>query len=132
MSRLDSLARLALAYGRHQIRRLGRRRRPVIEAFLRAYARDHLVPLTDTEREALPAISTCIGCGLCDVAAGGRAGAVALSDLAAHLRPLPLLPALKGALGDVDAEAGALACPMGVPVTTALAMLERLSAASEA
>lgn len=129
MSRGSALARLAAAYGAHEVRRRTRRRRPQLEALLETYAPDHLQPLAPDERSGLPAMSRCILCGACALAAG-RAGRVRLPDLAGgHLRSLDLLP---GAAPDLegdwpDLEAAAAACPMGVPLPEVARIAARLS-----
>jgi ferredoxin len=129
MSRQTALARLAAAYARHQVRHRFERARPQLEDLLRTYEPEHLVPLTQGERDALPAISGCILCGACALAAG-RYGSVRLPDLAAgHLRSWDLLPA---AASDLDGErpdlaAAAAACPVGVPLEEVARMAARLS-----
>lgn len=129
MSRYGALARLAAAYGRHQVRRRVRRQRPALEQLLQTYAPDHLQPLTAAERELLPAMSGCILCGACALAAQ-RYGRVRLPDLAGgHLRSWDLLPRAGSDLaGDrPDLVAAAAACPVGVPLPEVAAMVERLS-----
>ena len=129
MSRGPALARLAAAYAAHHVRRRTRRQRPQLEALLETYAPDRLQPLTPAERAALPAMSGCILCGACALAAG-RAGRVRLPDLAGgHLRSLDLLPGSASDLeGDwPDLEAAAAACPVGVPLPEVARMAARLS-----
>ena len=132
MSKRTALLRLAAAYGRHQVRRRlpGRRSAADGESVLYdTYRAEGIVPLTPEEREALPALSGCIGCGLCALAAG-RLGTVRLPDLAsAYLRPYALLA---GASGDVegsepDLSAASAACPVGVPLEGVAAMVRRLA-----
>lgn len=131
MSRRGSLARLAAAYGVHQLRRRLRRPGPQAERLLDAYAADHLRPLEPVERERLPQMSRCINCGLCALAAG-RLGTVRLPDLASgYLRPYPLLPCSASELAesavDPDLAAAAAACPVGVPLEEVATMVRRLS-----
>lgn len=129
MSRTTALARLAVAYGRHQVRRRFRRDRPALARLLQVYAEDHIEPVTAAEREALPAISGCILCGACALAAG-RYGSVRLPDLAVgHLRSWDLLPQAGGDLAGnrPDLVAAAAACPVGVPLPVVAMMVARLS-----
>lgn len=129
MSRTTALARLAAAYGRHQVRRRFRRERPALAGLLQTYAEDHIQPLTAAEREALPAISGCILCGACALAAE-RYGSVRLPDLAGgHLRSWDLLPRAGSDLtgNRPDLAAAAAACPVGVPLPAVAAMVARLS-----
>jgi ferredoxin len=82
----------------------------------------------------MPAISRCINCGICALVAGRHGGAY-LPDLAsAYLRPLPLLPRVRGDLGvaeggsrEADLEAAAAACPVGVPLPALAAIVRRLA-----
>lgn len=129
MSRATSLARLAAAYGRHQVRRRFQRRRPQLGGLLDDYAADHLQPLLPQERASLPAGSRCILCGACALAAR-RYGSVRMPDLAAgHLRSWDLLPQARADLaGELpDLEAAAAACPVGVPLSEVAALVARLS-----
>lgn len=131
MSRRGALARLATAYATHQLRRRlpGTREGGGEERFLNSYRPEHLVPLSGEERERLPAMSACINCGLCALAAG-RLGAVRLPDLAsAYLRPYPLLGSAESDLrgSEPDWRAAAAACPVGVPLEEVAAMVRRLS-----
>ena len=132
MSRRSALIRLAAAYGRHQ---LWRRLRVTGRAaggettVLDTYRTDRLVPLLKGERERLPAMSTCINCGLCALAAK-RMGAVRLPDLAsAYLRPYPLLASAASDVAgpEPDWVAAAAACPVSVPLEEVAAMVRRLS-----
>ena len=129
MSRATSLARLAAAYGRHQVGRRFRRGGPQLESLLRTYAPDHVQPVTPAERGRLPAMSGCILCGACALAAQ-RFGTVRLPDLAGgHLRSWDLLPRSNSDLDGErpDLEAAAAACPVGVPLPEVAAMVARLS-----
>ncbi len=140
MSRSTALARLAAAYGAHQLRRLRRRRQPAPSGearILETYRADGLFPLTPTERELLPAASRCISCGLCAVVARRVAGLRPDELASAYLRDYP-------ALGSVVSEVGtgslsreeesmlreaADACPVGVPLTGVLEIVRRLASA---
>ena len=129
MSRTTAYARLAAAYARHQVARRVKRRRPQLDRLLETYAPDRIRPLTADERAQLPAMSACILCGLCALAAR-RHGSVRLPDLASgRLRSLDLLqPAAADLEGEpADLEAAAAACPMGVPLPQVAAMVARLS-----
>ena len=129
MSRATALARLAAAYGVHQVRRRVRRQRPRLEQLLETYAPDRIRPLTPEERASLPALSGCILCGACALAAA-RYGKVRLPDLAGgHLRSYDMLPLAAGDLegAEPDLEAAAAACPVGVPLPVVAAMVSRLS-----
>jgi len=129
VSRSSSLARLALAYTAHQVRRRVRRTAAQLAGLLATYEPDHIRPLLPAEREGLPAMSRCILCGACALAAS-RAGRVRLPDLAAgHLRSLDLLPAAASDLtgGAPDLAAAAAACPPGVPLEEVARMVARLS-----
>lgn len=134
MSRASALARLAAAYGAHQVRRRFRRLAPGEARLLATYAEDRLVPLTSEERALLPAVSGCISCGLCALVAA-RAAGLRPADLApTYLRDYPRLALAssdwEGADGDgarAALEAAAAACPTGVPLPGVLAMVRRLA-----
>ena len=134
MSRTDALARLAAAYGLHQLRRRVRRRGADADRrLLEVYSPDHLVPLTEAERELLPAASACINCGLCALVAA-RASGLRPADLAtAYLRDYTALPAAASDLGSTGGPPGlaeaAAACPVGVPLDGVLAMVRRIASA---
>lgn len=133
MSRRTSYIRLAGAYARHQVRRrLRRRPGGDVQRLLEMYAPDRLLPLTEAERELLPAASACINCGLCALVAA-RVSGLRPSDLAAaYLRDYPLLESAASDLAG-DAAPGlreaAAACPVGVPLEGVLAMIRRLASA---
>lgn len=136
MKRRSALARLAAAYGRHLLRRLLRPRPTAGERELLAtYADDRLAPLTPDERARLPAMSRCLGCGLCALVAR-RVGGVRLPELpSAYLRdPTQLLPAradLRGAEPSREALAAAAAvCPVGVPLAEVAETVRRLAGLS--
>ncbi len=138
MSRSSALARLAAAYGAHQLRRVRRKPRAGGEAYLReTYAGDRLLPLTAAERNLLPAASGCINCGLCAVVAQRVAG-LRPADLApAYLRDYPALGAVAGELGagpmspeeEALLRSAAEACPVGVPLPGVLEMARRFASA---
>ena len=129
-SRAESLARLAVAYARHQARRLVKRDRGsrAVDRVTSLYAADRLQPLTAAERGLLPDMSRCINCGICALVAG-RAGSAYLPDLSsAYLRALPKLNHAAGDLDSrVDLRAAAAACPVGVPLPAVAAIVERLA-----
>ncbi len=133
MSRLGSLARLAAAYGVHQVRRMVWRRTGALggaERVLAIYAPDRVRPMTEAEREALPAMSRCINCGICALVAG-RLGGIRLPDLASgYLRHYPLLADAASDLGgeEPDLAAAAAVCPVGVPLEEVAAIVRRLAA----
>lgn len=136
MSRASALARLAAAYGRHQVRRRFRRLEPGQERLLEAYAGDRLVPLTAAERDALPEAGRCINCGLCALVAA-RVTGLRPADLAsAYLRDYPRLSGVASdwSAGSAESDttaaslaAAAAACPTGVPLADVLAAVLRLA-----
>ena len=131
--RTAALARLAVAYARHQIRRTIRRAPPRGVAEVRArYAADHYEHLTARERALFPEMSRCINCGVCALVAG-RLGQTYVPDLAtAYLRPLHLLPATAGDFdgpASADLAEAAAACPVGVPLPAVAAIVRRLAQA---
>jgi hypothetical protein len=69
--RLHALAILAWALVRSLVAPLFGRRRGLVD-FERSYAADRLPPISGDERRALPELSGCIACGLCDVGEGAR------------------------------------------------------------
>lgn len=71
MGRLHAAILLAWALLRSLLAPLFGTRRG-IAAFRRSYAADRLPPLTPEERKALPELTGCIACGLCDVGEGAR------------------------------------------------------------
>jgi hypothetical protein len=130
MGRRDSLAKLALAYGVHLARRRIRRPHSELQALLDTYAADGIRALEPSESRRHPALTGCINCGLCALAAG-RIGRTRLPDLAASY--MRLYPRLGEAASDLegeapDLEAAAAACPVGVPLVEVAAMVRRLSA----
>lgn len=139
MSRTSAYARLAAAYGAHQLRRLRRRQgAPRGEEYLReAYVADRLTPLTPAERELLPQACGCISCGLCAVVAPRIAGLRPSELASAYLRDYPALGAVAGEVGsgELSPEAAALlsdaaaVCPVGVPLPAILEMARRLASA---
>ena len=121
------------AYARHEVRRRFRPQPPgTAEEVLAAFERDGLQPLRPAERDALPAMSRCIDCGLCALVLR-RAGGVRPPELAgAYLRDLTLLPAVAADLEVSELSVHALAtaaavCPVGVPLDQVAAMLRRLA-----
>ena len=134
MSRASALVRLGGAYARHELRRR-LRRGPGSGAgrLLQLYGPDHLVPLTEAERDLLPAASACINCGLCALVAARVAGLRPADLAAAYLRDYPILPAAASDLvGEAPAAvmaSAAAACPVGVPLEGVLAMIRRLTSA---
>ncbi len=131
MGRVDSLAKLAFAYGMHQTRRVLTRAPSQKQRLIEMYAADGLRPLTAAEQERHPALIGCINCGLCAFAAG-RLGRARMPDLAASY--VRLYARLGDAAGDVtagdmpDIEAAAAACPVGVPLPEVAALVRRLAA----
>ncbi len=87
--------------------------------------------MTPEERALLPAMSRCILCGACALAAR-RYGSVRPPDLAGgHLRSWDLLSKAGMDLAGErpDLVAAAAACPVGVPLPEVAAMVARLSSA---
>lgn len=130
MARADSLAKLAFAYGVHQVRRRVTRRRSQLSVLETTYADDGIRPLTPAEREQHPRLVTCINCGLCALAAG-RVGKTRLPDLASSY--MRLYARLGEAAPDVsgdspDLVAAAAVCPVGVPLDEVAAVVRRLTA----
>jgi len=130
MARADSLAKLAFAYGVHQVRRRVTRRRSQLSVLETTYAGDGIQPLTPAERERHPRLVTCINCGLCALAAG-RVGKTRLPDLAASY--MRLYAGLGEAASDVagdspDLVAAAAVCPVGVPLDEVAEVVRRLTA----
>ncbi|HKF79099.1 MAG TPA: hypothetical protein VKF59_23350 [Candidatus Dormibacteraeota bacterium] len=133
MSRRGARFRLAMAYGRHRLRRRFQTPLPsTAEDVLAGRAEDRLRPVTAEERALMPLAARCIGCGLCALVVKRAAGA-RLPDLAAaYLRDPTLLPDAAADLGGDPPPADALAaaaavCPVGVPLPELLATAQRLS-----
>jgi hypothetical protein len=97
-----------------------------------AYGSGGLQALAPRERSRLPAMSRCIGCGLCALVIR-RAGYTRLPDLAnAYLRDPELLPAAASDLrgGDPGADAlatAAAACPVGVPLDEVAVVIRKMA-----
>ena len=130
MGRTDSLAKLAWAYGLHQVRRRLRRPRSQLSTLVATYAPDGIRALTPEERELHPRLVGCINCGLCALAAG-RFGTTRLPDLASSYMRLyaRLADASSDLEGDEpDLEAASAACPVGLPLTDVAAVVRRLAA----
>jgi hypothetical protein len=130
VSRADSLAKLAWAYGLHLARRRLTRQRSQLTTLIDTYAPDGIRPLTPAERELHPKLVGCINCGLCALAAG-RMGKTRLPDLASSYMRLyaRLGDASSDIVGDEpDFEAASAACPVGVPLADVAAIVRRLAA----
>jgi hypothetical protein len=130
MGRVDSLAKLALAYGVHLTRRRVVPQRSQITKLLETYAPDGIGPLLPAEREKHPRLVGCINCGLCALAAG-RLGKTRLPDLASsYMRLYSRLGAASSDLtgDDPDLEAASAACPVGIPLADVAAVVRRLAA----
>ncbi|HYR48821.1 MAG TPA: hypothetical protein VES90_01410 [Candidatus Eisenbacteria bacterium] len=130
MSRTDSLAKLAWAYGVHLTRRRLSRPHSQLQKLLDTYAPDGMRALTPSERERHPHLIGCINCGLCALAAG-RTGKARLPDVASsYMRLYARVGEASSDLeGDApDFEAAAAACPVGVPLGEVAAMVRRIAA----
>ncbi len=92
--------------------------------------------LTPADRVRLPAMSRCVGCGLCALVAG-RAGRARLPDLAgAYLRDPFLLGRVASDLAGEGPGPAALAaasalCPVGVPLDQAAALARRMAGSGD-
>jgi succinate dehydrogenase/fumarate reductase-like Fe-S protein len=132
MARADSLARLALAYGIHQARRI-RRRRSQLRALLDTYAADGIRAVEPDVRQRHPHLVSCINCGLCALAAG-RLGKTRLPDLASSYARLyaRLDEASSDFAGDggstPDLAAAASVCPVGLPLDEVAEVVRRMTA----
>jgi hypothetical protein len=129
VGRTDSLAKLAWAYGLHQVRRRLTRPRSQLTTLVQTYQPDGIRPLTPDERALHPRLIGCINCGLCALAAG-RMGKTRLPDLASSYMRLyaRLVDASSDLEGDeADLEAAAAACPVGLPLTEVAAVVRRLA-----
>jgi len=97
-----------------------------------AYGTGGLQSLTPRERSRVPAMSRCIGCGLCALVIR-RAGYTRLPDLpSAYLRDPGQLPAaspdLRGGDPGADALAAAAAvCPVGVPLDEVAVVIRKMA-----
>lgn len=102
-----------------------------------AFGSGGLGALTPHERSRLPAMSRCVGCGVCALVIR-RAGYTRLPDLAsAYLRDAGLLsaaaPDLRGGDPGADALAAAAAvCPVGVPLDELAVVIRRIADAGHA
>ncbi|WP_394820546.1 hypothetical protein [Pendulispora albinea] len=105
--------------------------------FERSYAPDRLPPLTPHERRALPTLSGCIACGLCDLGEGLRAG----RSSGVYDGPMDLMLASSRSMPDFDAAARSFAavsderlaelelrCPARVPMREVAAFVRAKSA----
>ena len=73
--RLKAILLLALYLVKTVGRRIFTRNKSGIGAFRAAYDADGLPPVSPAERDAMPAFSGCIACGLCDRGESGRIAA---------------------------------------------------------
>lgn len=73
--RLKAILLLALYLLKTVGRRIFTRNKSGIGAFRAAYDADGLPPVSQAERDAMPAFSGCIACGLCDRGESGRIAA---------------------------------------------------------
>jgi hypothetical protein len=129
MGRVDSLAKLAVAYGVHLTRRRVAPQRSQLTKLLETYAPDGIAPLLPDERERHPRLIGCINCGLCALAAG-RMGKTRLPDLASSYMRLyaRLGEASSDFEGDEsDLDAASAACPVGLPLAEVAAVVRRLA-----
>lgn len=129
MGRADSLAKLAVAYGRHLTRRRFRHAASQLSLLLDTYLPDGMAPLSTEERERHPGLIGCINCGICAMAAG-RLGRTRLPDVAVSYMRLyaDLGAAGPDVSGDTpDLAAAAAACPVGVPLEEVAAIVRRLA-----
>ena len=132
MSRADSLARLAWAYGIHQARRRLTRRRSQLADLLDTYTLDGIRPVEPEARERHPRLVNCINCGLCALAAG-RLGKTRLPDLASSYARL--YARLDEASSDFAADGGSVpdlaaaasVCPVGLPLDEVAAVVRRMA-----
>ena len=122
--RLKAILLLALYFFKTVGRRLFTRRKSGIAAFRAAYDADGLPPVSPLEREAMPAFSRCIACGLCDrgeserIAASGGAYRGLMALVLAGSRSMPDYRAAAYSFGFVTDEVLAdkeRICPTGVP-----------------
>jgi hypothetical protein len=130
VSRTDSLAKLAWAYGLHLTRRRLTRPSSQLGTLVETYERDGIRPLTPEEREIHPRLIGCINCGLCALAAG-RLGNTRLPDLASsYMRLYARLAEASSDLegSEADLEAASAACPVGLPLSEVAAVVRRLAA----
>ena len=70
--RLKAIVLLALFLMKTVLRRIFTNNKSGIAAFRANYDADGLPPVSPAEREAMPAFSGCIACGLCDRGEAGR------------------------------------------------------------
>lgn len=133
MGRADSLTKLALAYGVHEVRRRLTRPKSQLTELLNTYAADGIRPLETSEQERHPRMVTCINCGLCALAAG-RIGRTRLPDLASsYMRLYARLGEASSDIGEAghgagpDFAAASAACPVGLPLEEVAAVMRRLS-----
>jgi hypothetical protein len=98
MGRLHALLILAWALVRSLLAPLVGARRGLAD-FRRSYANDRLSPITPDERLALPKMSGCIACGLCDVGEGARA----VASGGAYAGVMDLMLASSRSMPDYDA-----------------------------
>jgi hypothetical protein len=127
---MDSLAKLAWAYGLHLARRRLTRPRSQLPALVKTYTPEGIRPLTAAEREMHPRLIGCINCGLCALAAG-RMGKTRLPDLASSY--MRLYARIGDAASDIegdepDFEAASAACPVGLPLADVATIVRRLAA----
>ena len=132
MGRADSLAKLAWAYARHQVRRQFGWTESQLDRLLDTYETDGIHPLEASEQRRHPQLVNCINCGVCAFAAG-RMGSTRLPDLASSY--MRLYARLGEASSDVDGEgpspdlaAASAACPVGLPLEEVAAVVRRLGA----
>ncbi len=129
MGRLDSLAKLAWAYGLHQTRRRLAPHPSQLKKLRETYQPDGLRALETVERERRPQLIGCINCGLCALAAG-RMGRTRLPDLAVSY--MRLYARLGDASSDLEGDepdfvAASAACPVGLPLAEIAAVVRRLA-----
>ncbi|HEY4106572.1 MAG TPA: hypothetical protein VGM44_21875 [Polyangiaceae bacterium] len=122
--RLKAILLLALYLVKTVFRRIFTHRKSGIATFREHYDADGLPPVSPAEREAMPAFSRCIACGLCDrgeaarIEASGGAYRGVMALVLAGSRSMPDYRAAAYSFGfvsdDVLAEKEKI-CPTGVP-----------------
>jgi succinate dehydrogenase/fumarate reductase-like Fe-S protein len=140
MQRLYAVLILAWGLLRSLLAPLLGRRRGLAE-FRESYAADRLPPVTPEERLALPLLSGCIACGLCDVGEGERVAA----SRGVYAGTMDLMLASSRSMPDYDAAARSFAsvddarlaelearCPARVPMRRVAALVRNKAKELEA
>ena len=105
------------------VRYLLPRPKDALAAFHEKFSRDRLLPLSSTQRQLLPSLSGCIGCGRCNAESGAPPHGRPMAFVLAGLRSMPEYDAAAqqvAALTDEQLDDLQARCPAQIPFREAV------------